>query len=54
MKYKKDEMTGAVRKAGRKIGRNQMCSCGSKKTYKYCCGKASSTFIKSEEMTKNI
>lgn len=28
-----------VQRAGRKIGRNEPCPCGSKRKYKYCCGK---------------
>jgi tetratricopeptide (TPR) repeat protein len=32
-------MTGA-RMAGTKPGRNQACSCGSRKKYKHCCGRA--------------
>jgi len=31
--------SGAVQAKGRKMGRNEPCSCGSKKKYKVCCGK---------------
>jgi len=33
------ESGGAPAKAGRKIGRNDPCYCGSGKKYKYCCGR---------------
>lgn len=32
--------TGPVQLAGKKIGRNDPCSCGSGKKYKKCCGAA--------------
>jgi len=28
-----------IRNSGRKIGRNELCPCGSGKKYKHCCGK---------------
>lgn len=41
---KKKELYRAAKKAntvikGKKIGRNDLCPCGSGKKYKYCCGK---------------
>ena len=34
----KDE-NGTVRRVSTKIGRNQLCPCGSNNKYKRCCGK---------------
>lgn len=36
--YKEQKKSGTVVK-GRKIGRNEPCTCGSGKKYKHCCGK---------------
>lgn len=36
--YKEQKKSGTVVK-GRKIGRNEVCPCGSGKKYKHCCGK---------------
>lgn len=31
---------GVVQRTERKIGRNEMCHCGSGKKYKHCCGRS--------------
>ena len=35
---KKKESMGDQIKSGKKIGRNEPCSCGSGKKFKHCCG----------------
>lgn len=37
--YKEQKASGTIRKADRKIGRNDPCPCGSGKKYKQCCGR---------------
>ena len=36
---KEDEKKVNTKSLGKKIGRNEPCSCGSGKKYKACCGK---------------
>ena len=41
---KQDKTTAApapITRAGKKVGRNDPCICGSGKKYKHCCGKLS-------------
>lgn len=35
----KDEQTGARKRIGKKVGRNEKCPCGAENKFKRCCGK---------------
>lgn len=37
--YKEERNSGTVKRAEKKIGRNDPCPCGSGKKYKQCCGR---------------
>lgn len=37
--YRRQKDSGTIRNEGPKVGRNDLCPCGSGKKYKHCCGR---------------